>query len=63
MVCIYFRFAVYVWFEYENINKNIVRIHYTVAEVLELAGNAAKDHKKKTIGPRHVMLGMLVCLQ
>ena len=30
----------------------------TVAEVLELSGNAAKDQKKKTINPRHIMLGM-----
>ena len=31
---------------------------YTVAEVLELAGNCAKDHKKKMISPRDVMLGI-----
>ena len=29
-----------------------------MAEVLELSGNCAADMKKKTIGPRHVMLGI-----
>eukprot|EP00483_Globobulimina_turgida_P005328 UN05338 len=33
-------------------------LEYLVAEVMELAGNAAKDHKTKTISPRHVMLGI-----
>eukprot|EP01083_Nonionella_stella_P033604 91966_1 len=33
-------------------------LEYTVAEVIELSGNAAQDHKKKTIGPRHVMLAL-----
>jgi len=33
-------------------------IEYLVAEVNELAGNAAKANKRKTITPRHIMLGV-----
>eukprot|EP00485_Elphidium_margaritaceum_P008828 CAMPEP_0202702530 /NCGR_PEP_ID=MMETSP1385-20130828/15499_1 /ASSEMBLY_ACC=CAM_ASM_000861 /TAXON_ID=933848 /ORGANISM="Elphidium margaritaceum" /LENGTH=153 /DNA_ID=CAMNT_0049360191 /DNA_START=89 /DNA_END=550 /DNA_ORIENTATION=- len=33
-------------------------LEYCVAEVLELAGNVALDEKRKTIGPRHVMLAV-----
>lgn len=33
-------------------------LEYCVAEVLELAGNCAKDNKKRCIGPRHIMLGI-----
>eukprot|EP01083_Nonionella_stella_P178159 628611_1 len=33
-------------------------LEYTVAEVLELSGNCAKDYKKRTIAPRHIMLGI-----
>merc|ERR1712087_788603 len=31
-------------------------MEYMVAELLEVAGEAAKDNKKKTIKPRHIML-------
>merc|ERR1719318_93566 len=31
-------------------------MEYLMAEVLELAGNCARDNKKKTIKPRHIMM-------
>lgn len=33
-------------------------IEYLVAELNELSGNAAKANKRKTVTPRHVMLGV-----
>ena len=33
-------------------------LEYVVAEVVELAGNAAQDNKRKTISPRHIMLAV-----
>ncbi|KAK9272593.1 hypothetical protein L1049_002967 [Liquidambar formosana] len=33
-------------------------LEYLAAEVLELSGNAARDNKKKTINPRHVLLAV-----
>ena len=34
-------------------------MEYTVAEVCELAGNSAKDNKRKTVDVRDIMMGIV----
>merc|ERR1712159_260490 len=33
-------------------------LEYLMAEIVELAGNACSDNKRKTINPRHLMLAV-----
>jgi hypothetical protein len=33
-----------------------LKISFSIAELLELSGNAAHDHKRKRIVPRHILL-------
>ena len=33
-------------------------MEYVTSEILELAGNACHEHKKKTIAPRHIQLAV-----
>jgi histone H2A len=33
-------------------------MHYVSAEILELAGNAARDNRKNRVTPRHILLAV-----
>lgn len=33
-------------------------VEYLIAEIMEIAGEVAKDHKRKRITPRHIMLAV-----